>query len=89
MAFEILSKPILVLPLVLVACYSVYTYFTAKSDLPDLPWIGVAKGRWFAKNRARIWATFQYKAAIEEAYENVSCTLPQTIFTALSYQWFL
>jgi hypothetical protein len=76
MALEILSKPVIVLPLVFVACYFVYTYFTAKPNLPDLPWVGVTDGQWFAKTRARIWATFQYKAAIEEAYETVSCTLP-------------
>jgi hypothetical protein len=75
MATELLSKPVIVFPLVLVACYLVYAYLTAKSNLPDLPWIGVGQGQWFAKTRARIRTTFQYKAAIEDAYDNVSCTL--------------
>jgi hypothetical protein len=76
MALEILLTPIVVLPVVLVFCYFVYTYLTAKSNLPDLPWIGVGEGQWFAKTRARFRTTFQYKPAIEDAYENVSCTLP-------------
>jgi hypothetical protein len=74
MVFEILWRPVIVLPLVFIACYFVYSYLTAKPDLPDLPWIGVANGQWFARIRARLWATFQYKAAIEEAYEKVSDT---------------
>jgi hypothetical protein len=74
MVFEILWRPVIVLPLVFITCYFIYSYLTAKPDLPDLPWIGVANGQWFARTRARLWATFQYKAAIEEAYENVSGT---------------
>jgi hypothetical protein len=72
MALEILLTPVVVAPLVVVFCYFVYISLTAKSNLPDLPWIGVGEGQWFARTRARIRATFQYKPAIEDAYENVS-----------------
>lgn len=72
MTLELVLKPVVVVPFVLIACVFIYTSFTAKPRLPDLPWIGVGKGQWFAKARARIWATFHYKAAVEEAYEKVS-----------------
>lgn len=75
MAFEVFFKPILVLPVVLLFCYFAYAHLTSKSNLPDLPWVGVGEGQWFAKISARLRTTFQYKKAIEYAYENVSCTL--------------
>lgn len=75
MAFEIFLKPVIALPVILALCYFVYAYVTAKSNLPDLPWIGASDGQWFAKGRARIRNTFKYQAAIQCAYDNVSFAL--------------
>ena len=71
MAIEILLRPVIVLPIILVLCYFVYSYLTTKPNLPDLPWVGARRNQWFAKSRARFRTTFLYKAAIEEAYEEV------------------
>lgn len=72
MVFEIFLKPVIALPVILAVCYVIYSYVTAKSNLPDLPWVGVSDGQWFAKGRARIRNTFKFKAAIECAYDDVS-----------------
>jgi hypothetical protein len=74
MAFEIFLRPVIALPVILAVCYFVYAYVTAKSNLPDLPWVGLSDGQWFAKGRARIRNTFKFKAAIECAYDDVSFT---------------
>lgn len=75
MAFEIFLRPVIALPIILAVCYFVYAYVTAKSNLPDLPWVGVSDGQWFAKGRARIRNTFNFKAAVQCAYDDVSFTL--------------
>jgi hypothetical protein len=84
MAFEIFLKPVIALPVILALCYFVYTYVTAKSNLPDLPWIGASDGQWFAKGRARIGNTFKYQAAIQCAYDNVSFNPFQSALTSSS-----
>src|ERR1700722_4046922 len=89
MAFEIFLKPVISLPVILALCYFVYTYVTAKSNLPDLTWVGSRDGQWFAKGRARIRNTFKYKAAIQCAYDNVSFTLFRVQLEALPNQQFL
>jgi hypothetical protein len=76
MAFEIFLRPVIALPVILAVCYFVYAYVTAKSNLPDLPWVGLSDGQWFAKGRARIRNTFKFKAAIECAYDDVSFSPP-------------
>src|SRR5438270_11721500 len=75
MACEIFLKPVIALPVILALCYFVYAYVTAKSNLPDLPWVGASDGQWFAKGRARIRNTFKFKEAIQCAYDDVSSTL--------------
>src|ERR1700733_12943259 len=75
MAFEIFLRPVIALPIILAVCYFVYAYVTAKSNLPDLPWVGVSDDQWFAKGRARIRNTFKFKAAIQCAYDEVSFAL--------------
>jgi hypothetical protein len=89
MAFEIFLKPVIALPVILALCYFVYAYVTAKSNLPDLPWVGASDGQWFAKGRARIGNTFKYQAAIQCAYDNVSFNPFQSALQALPNQQFL
>lgn len=72
---DVLLKPTIGIPIVLLASYVLYSIVFARSDLPDLPWIGEKKGHWFSKTRAKIAATINYRAAIKDAYENVGFSL--------------
>lgn len=40
--------------------------------LPNVPWVGRDKRKWFSKLRARTWTTVNYEAALKEAYETVT-----------------
>ena len=72
MAFEILLKPTVVVPCVLVFCYVAYRAFIVKPEVSALPVINVEEGKWFARARATWKTTFEYRAAIDYAYEAVS-----------------
>src|SRR4051812_12290914 len=72
MAFEILLRQVIALPIIFFLCYFVYSYLTRKPNLPDLQWVAIRRNQWFVKIRARFPTTFLFKAAIEEAYEQVS-----------------
>ena len=72
MAFEILLKPTVIVPCVLFLFYVTYRAFTVKSEVSALPVINVEEGKWFARARATWKTTFQYRAAIDYAYEAVS-----------------
>ncbi|KAH6989850.1 putative cytochrome P450 [Ilyonectria destructans] len=65
---ETLLRPTLLAPTVLVLAYIIHQRFFKKSELPDLPIIGVRKGDWFPLLQAK-WRNFlDFKAAVNEAY---------------------
>jgi hypothetical protein len=41
------------------------------TGLPDIPWVGRDRRKWFSKLRARTWTTVNYETALREAYETV------------------
>ena len=40
--------------------------------LPNVPWVGRDRHKWFSKLRARTWTTVNYETALKEAYDKVS-----------------
>jgi hypothetical protein len=47
--------------------------------LPNIPWVGRDRRRWFSKFRARAWTTVNYEAALRDAYETAS-TLSKDLY---------
>jgi len=70
---ELLYRPSVAVSLVFLLIYAVYRWSSSKSDLPDLPWVGVRK-EWFAKFRCRWRTTINYREYQQFAYEKVSGT---------------
>ncbi|KAH8650437.1 cytochrome P450 [Ilyonectria robusta] len=65
---ETLLRPAVLAPTVLVLAYIIRQRFFKKSELPELPIIGVRKGDWFPLLQAK-WRNFlDFKAAVNEAY---------------------
>ena len=71
MALEILFKPFVAIPVILLSCYLLFKLLTSKSGLPDLPCVDLDRTQWFAETRARIRTTLHFKDAIDYAYEHV------------------
>ena len=76
MILDILLKPSIAIPIVLLLCYLVYSYLNRKSHLPDIPWVGYQSDQWFARTRCRLRQTDRLQAAAQEAYETVRITTP-------------
>lgn len=70
MAFDLLFKPVIAVPVLLIAIYITYSKLTAKSTLPDLPWIGV-KNQSFSKLRARLSSFKDFRAMLDYSNEEV------------------
>jgi len=72
---EIALKPSLILLLASIIAYAIYAILIRKnkSTIPDLPWVNKKKNEWFSTARARLRCSINYKDAIQDAYENVSC----------------
>ena len=43
--------------------------------LPNIPWVGRDRKKWFSKLRARTWTTVHYEAALKDAYAVVTAFL--------------
>ncbi|TLD22283.1 hypothetical protein PspLS_08252 [Pyricularia sp. CBS 133598] len=66
--FEILFRPAVAAPLVLLACYIIYNFFLKPSQLPDLPIAGAREGDWFPYWQAKWRNTMDAKNALKSAY---------------------
>ncbi|KAG5758070.1 hypothetical protein H9Q72_013797 [Fusarium xylarioides] len=76
---ELLSRPAIAAPLVLLTSYIMYQLFLKPSNLPDLPIIGARKGDWFPILQAKIRNSLNVKAALNSAYvqyRNQAAILP-------------
>ncbi|KAF4344589.1 ent-kaurene oxidase [Fusarium beomiforme] len=67
-ALEIVSRPAIAAPLILMVSYVIYQLFLKPSDLPDLPIIGARKGDWFPILQAKIRNSLDVKAALNSSY---------------------
>ncbi|KAF5638006.1 cycloheximide-inducible CIP70 (cytochrome P450 family) [Fusarium sp. NRRL 52700] len=65
---ELLSRPAIAAPFVLLTSYIVYHLVLKPSNLPDLPIIGARKGDWFPILQAKIRNSLNVKAALNSAY---------------------
>ncbi|KAI1063802.1 hypothetical protein LB506_005617 [Fusarium annulatum] len=65
---ELVSRPAIAAPLVLLTSYIMYQLFLKPSNLPDLPIIGARKGDWFPILQAKIRNSLNVKATLNSAY---------------------
>ncbi|KAK3360469.1 cytochrome P450 [Lasiosphaeria hispida] len=76
---QLISRPAVVAPAVLLASYLIYHLFLAPSKLPKLPIIGARDGEWFPLLRARWRNLADFKSAVIEAdtqYRDTAVLLP-------------
>jgi hypothetical protein len=60
---ELLSRPSVAVSLIFLLICAAYRWSSSKSDLPDLPWVGIRK-EWFAKFRCRWRTTINYRESL-------------------------
>ncbi|QBZ65564.1 hypothetical protein PoMZ_12526 [Pyricularia oryzae] len=65
---EILFRPAVAAPLVLLTSYIVYNFFLKPNNLPDLPIAGAREGDWFPYWQAKWRNTVDSKNALKSAY---------------------
>ncbi|TLS22089.1 uncharacterized protein PpBr36_09510 [Pyricularia pennisetigena] len=66
--FEILFRPAVTAPLVLLTCYIIYNCFFKSSKLQDIPIAGTREGDWFPYWQAKWRNTLDSKNALNSAY---------------------
>ncbi|KUI71210.1 Ent-kaurene oxidase [Cytospora mali] len=76
---EIIQRPAVLTPAVLIVAYLVYRLFFKPSDLPDLPILNAKQGEWFPLWRASWRNALDFKAACKQAhsqYYDQACIVP-------------
>ncbi len=71
MAFEYLSKPVVIVPLVLVVLYVIYVQLTSEHLIPKhVPWVG-RRSELFSKSRANLRSFNKSRELLDDVYYKV------------------